>query len=275
MSTPDRSPLRRYVKGESLIRQLSSENLNQSIEVLDSLRHNFLANTHQALTDDGSVNNAVLGLITSAGPNGEADDTTKNRYWIKPQRPDPALSPGDAMAMLREDIPEAATIIRATNIGERSTSHGMATNETAYVAMGNVTYDVFPTITHWYFSRIPPPLWIRISASTLVSGSRWKYTWAEVEKTAAGYDGWTLIDGGRAGPSATFEYAYNTIEVINVAARQIWGSGVNAANLGSGFSLTGVANGDVVRAELVTPQVDGALPEAWFSFENSVDGTCT
>lgn len=118
-------------------------------------------------------------------------------------------------------------------------------------------------------------LWIRISAATLVSGSRWKYTWAEVEKTAVGYDGWTLVDGGRTGPSVKFEYAYNTIEDVNVAARQIWGSGVDAANLSSGFVLVAAKNGDVFRAELVTPQVDGALPEAWFSFENSVDGTCT
>ncbi len=239
------------------------------------MRSDYLANQTQRLIGDGTVNNIVVGVITRFGPSSEADDTTQSRYWIKPQRPDPSLSAGDSLTLLDENIPEASTIFRATNLGEEFTSHLLATDETVYVILYNVTYDCFPTVTHWFFS-LPPPQWIRVrigSATQDGSNKRWKYDWTEYNKATAGYGGWSSLSGGRSGHNSTWGYAYNMVEDGN-GASGTYGNGVQSSNLTGTIDIQKVpADQVIVLASIVYP-LDGSLPELWFSYENGIDGAC-
>lgn len=68
----------------------------------------------------------------------------------------------------------------------------------------------------WALVRIGPPqpdgFWAKITAVAWLTAGRYQYTFAEVEKTGALHDGWTVKSGGRSG------FAYNSIEKVGTAA---------------------------------------------------------
>ncbi len=272
---PGNAPLRRYIKGNAFFSEVTTENLNQTVDELDRLRNDERSNREPLRVGDGNVTEVRLGTITSAGPNSEPDKTN-NSYWIAPQRPDPSLSFGDALTLDDENLPDLADIFLATNLSEVSTSHLLATDETLDVILFSVTFDTFPTITHWFFS-IAPPQWIRIrigSATQDGSNKRWKYDWSEYEKSTQGYGGWTAVSGGRTGHAATWGYAYNMVEDGN-GASGLYGNGVDSSNLVGTLDIQPVPPNQVIVLASVVYPINGTVRELWFSYENGIDGGCS
>jgi len=113
--------------------------------------------------------------------------------------------------------------------------------------------------------------WAKITASSAAStdGNQWYYSFAEVEKTSAGYSGWSTLEGGRTGTNE----AYNSLEDMNTAAG-VCGNGVDPDNLDTDdftFSIQPCpANAIVWMREIV---VD-TTTEYWFQYANGVDGGC-
>jgi len=110
--------------------------------------------------------------------------------------------------------------------------------------------------------------WAWASANASDGDNKWSYTFAEIEKTSAGYGGWAALTGGRTGTMR------NTIEDINAAAG-VQGNGVTAANLDTAdytFTIQPLPNSVPVwvRGVVVT---DNTV-EYWFSYANGVDGSC-
>lgn len=136
---------------------------------------------------------------------------------------------------------------------------------------------------------VPPRegFWARITASTATGYGypdsedywRWEYTFEEVLKGSAGYDGWSLRTNGTPGITGT---AYNTIEVRDASADGLHGNGVNLDHLhpedeSFEFQVQPAPDGAIVwmRPVLIDPG-DGSNPdvEYWFTYENGVDGGC-
>ena len=116
--------------------------------------------------------------------------------------------------------------------------------------------------------------WARITGNAASGTHRWTYSWVEVEKTIAGYGGWTTLSGGRSGSTA-----YNTIEDMNTGAdAHVEGNGVDPANLdpavtGSDtFAFMPCSTDNVVR---MWPVQVGSAIEYWFAYETGVDGACS
>lgn len=123
---------------------------------------------------------------------------------------------------------------------------------------------------------VPAGCWARIGSSTAAdtpARNRWLYAWVEVEKTSAGYAGWTTKTGGASGTTSS-NSAYNSIEDAN-AATGVLGNGVNASTLNTvdwTFTVKACPSGTVVW---LTPVVlTGGSTEYWFAYENGVDGSC-
>jgi hypothetical protein len=111
----------------------------------------------------------------------------------------------------------------------------------------------------------------RIGAATPAGDNQWTYAFVEVEKTAAGYGGWTTLSGGRTGS------ARNTIEDMN-SDTGVQGNGVDVANLDTDaftFEIQPCPAGNVVWMRTVRFMVDDEpTTEYWFDYENGVDGEC-
>lgn len=99
------------------------------------------------------------------------------------------------------------------------------------------------------------------------ANKRWTYPITEVEKTGAGYGGWTALDGGRTGT------AYNRIEDIN-GSSGLFGNGVDSTNLTGTFDIQPCPE-DVPVEITVVHRADDGSDEFWFSYENGVDGACS
>jgi hypothetical protein len=99
---------------------------------------------------------------------------------------------------------------------------------------------------------------------------RWIYSWAEAEKTAVGYRGWTAVSGGKTG------FAFNRREDINGTAG-LFGSGVNSGNLaGTDFDIQPIPVGTPIMLDVVTFTAAGvSITEYWFSEVTETDGDCT
>ena len=108
----------------------------------------------------------------------------------------------------------------------------------------------------------------RITGAVAESYGKYDYAWVEVEPDASNVGEYIDKTDGRN--SGTAGVARNMNEFSNAAGSTL-GSGINAANLPSGFSPVPVGVGAVVR--LYGPYGD-AVP--WWEFEVSghVDGTC-
>ncbi|HUT59713.1 MAG TPA: hypothetical protein VNA25_17845 [Phycisphaerae bacterium] len=136
----------------------------------------------------------------------------------------------------------------------------------------------------------PDGFWAIIDSSTATNGSgtnhatdpstQWTYDVAEAEKTAAGYDGWTVKVGGRTGT------AYNRKEEINTnivaATPGVMGNGVDLANCDYDtdatyeFAPQPIPDGSVVWVEIESFSVAGgtAYEEYWIDEANGIDGGC-
>lgn len=117
--------------------------------------------------------------------------------------------------------------------------------------------------------------WAKITGNAADGANRWKYAWSEVEKTVAGYGGWTVLADGRTGTTAASP-ARNTIEDINNdTAETVLGNGVTVSSLDTAeatFTLKACTTSNIVKMHEVV--VVGGTPEYWFSYENGVDGSC-
>ena len=111
----------------------------------------------------------------------------------------------------------------------------------------------------------------RIASSSQVSGyggNRYTYQFAQVEKTGAGYGGWTDVQGGVSGT------AYNLIEDQNFTFGTL-GNGVSISNLTTDkarFTMRPAPTG--TRVMLMPVVTTNGYTEYWFSYENGVDGGC-
>jgi hypothetical protein len=114
--------------------------------------------------------------------------------------------------------------------------------------------------------RIPKPwgFWAKITNYSGISGHpwQWNYTFVEVEKTTAGYGGWTTLNDGRTGT------ARNSIEDINNTSSGVMGNGVEVLNGVSGLNACTVGN-IVWINPIVCTASDPPTVEYWFSYENS------
>ncbi len=125
------------------------------------------------------------------------------------------------------------------------------------------------------------PFVVRITAATQDgSNKRWKYEATEVDKTTAGYGGWTDLSGGRTATGATNGiYLYNLIEDQN-GATGTYGNGVASTNLTGTFALQKIPTGTRVAVLLVktistTTGSQTTTTEEWFtSYVNGIDGEC-
>ena len=130
----------------------------------------------------------------------------------------------------------------------------------------------------------PYLVWVKITAQTVADSpakNRWTYTVTQVNKTAAGYDGWTLVTDSALG--IVGGTAYNFIEQMNVAADAssptIMGNGIDidsATFLATTFAVMPAPINLIVPAWVVLIQVNETTQtrELWFAWENSVDGAC-
>lgn len=106
------------------------------------------------------------------------------------------------------------------------------------------------------------------------TNKRWKYDWAQIENTGAGYGGWTAPSNGLTGSSSTWDYAYNSVENAN-AATGTYGNGVASSNLTGTLDLQPIPNNTPLFARIVIPRVASAKPQLWVSYENGIDGACS
>ena len=96
-------------------------------EVLEHLRRGHFGDG--ALGGPGiAAVEAFLGVITTSGPDSEADFTGP-QYWVRRQWPDPTLATGDALRVVDEPTPGIFETVPATNLFELpATSGGPATH---------------------------------------------------------------------------------------------------------------------------------------------------
>jgi len=116
----------------------------------------------------------------------------------------------------------------------------------------------------------------RVLGATAVAASndandnptRWLYTAAEAEKTAAGYGGWSLVAGA---PTVA---AYNLLEDGNTGTgRQRNGVDHDGADYPAGFAMRPIQTGSILPGLLVYP-ADGGVVEAWLMpVPNGEDGS--
>ena len=107
----------------------------------------------------------------------------------------------------------------------------------------------------------------RITASSQVgSTKKWTYTGTKVEKTSAGYGGWTDVTGP---VTATL---YNTLEDQN-GASGTYGNGILQSNLTGSFAMKPIPTGTRVFAQQITLTTGDT--EWWIvNYANGVDGAC-
>jgi hypothetical protein len=116
--------------------------------------------------------------------------------------------------------------------------------------------------------------WIWMTGNTQDgTNKRWKYDWAMIENTGAGYGGWTAPSGGLTGSSSTWDYAYNAIENGN-GATGTFGNGVASTNLTGTLAVKPIPNNFPLFARVVIPKVASAKPQLWVEYENGIDGGC-
>lgn len=116
----------------------------------------------------------------------------------------------------------------------------------------------------------PVTFWGKITASSADGTNRWSYTFSEVEKTAAGYAGWAVRDGGWSGT------ARNTLENMN-SGTGVQGNGVDVdgADWPADFDIEACPTNAIVRIHRETFMAsETATEEFWFQYANGVDGTC-
>jgi hypothetical protein len=120
-------------------------------------------------------------------------------------------------------------------------------------------------------ARSPLPrqtFWATITGHTEDGPNRYRYNYTEAAKTATGYGGWTDKPAGRTG------VCFNLTEDINDGSG-VEGNGIDldGEDFPDGFTLRPCPDGTPVLLTIVT-LADASAKEAWFSWENPVDGTC-
>ena len=217
-----------------------------------------------------------LAVLTDEGPNGDEENFEDARYWTQAARPD-GTRQDEGISIL----PDKATYpddwwVPASNLAEwlpDGGTHLLPTDGTTLVLLVRLVDS--KGNERFVFSETPVPVTFpaRLGASTQdASGpppkKQWTYAYTEVAKTGAGYGNWTTKAGGRSGT------AYNRSEDVN-ADSGLYGNGVNSANLVGTFDIQPAPPGVIVQMELV-PRADdpAADPEAWFGYENGIDGAC-
>jgi hypothetical protein len=113
------------------------------------------------------------------------------------------------------------------------------------------------SVRDWFIARIS-------GATQDGTNKRWVYTFVELEKTSAGYNGWADKTSGRTGN------CYNLIEDQN-GATGTYGNGVASVNLVGTFTVKPCPTGTRIMLHAVDA---GGTAEYWFSYENAIDGEC-
>lgn len=159
--------------------------------------------------------------------------------------------------------------VAESNNGAPDTDAIRVPNNKHVLAVAIETVDGDTPVIEFWFHYAPPK---RVHTNITITGStqdgtnkRWTYTAVEVEKTAAGFGGWTAKVGGWGGN------AYNRIEEMN-GASGLYGNGVNSANLTGTLDIQPAPDNLVIDADLIV--IDDETTEAQFSYENGIDGEC-
>jgi len=203
---------------------------------------------------------AIYARITSGGSGGDGTYTSwrevelVNGSWTNKQGG--LAGPGDGT--LRE-------INAAKNVANNTVVH-------AFRRSGSAGNSVGSEPAEWLFQSAQPfMIFGRITSSSQVSGTggnKYTYQFAQVEKTGAGYGGWTDVQNGISSA------AYNLIEDQNAASGTL-GNGVSVSNLTTDkarFTLRPAPNGTHVM--LMPVVTTNGYTEYWFSYVNGVDGGC-
>lgn len=114
------------------------------------------------------------------------------------------------------------------------------------------------------------PFTARITGNTQDgTNKRWAYSFIEVEKTVAGYSGWTDLANGRTGT------VRNRLEDQN-GASGTYGNGVSSLNLTGTFDIIPIPTGTRIRVDPVSVATNSDVfsVEYWTTYANGVDGAC-
>lgn len=212
----------------------------------------------------------VIGRTVATGPDGQGEPSGE-AYWVQVD-----YVVADPKVALPADWADASTddedaIIGVTNRAERPA--GVVAGQGTHLLPPGTPVMCWATEdtdgdTVWLMQVDPPGDFTASILTATQDGTnfRWVYTFAELEKTSAGYGGWTTKSDGRTGT------LYNRIEDIN-GASGLMGNGVNTADL-SGTSITTqpIPVGLPVLVNIV-PLVGGGV-EYWTSYENGETGGC-
>jgi hypothetical protein len=108
-------------------------------------------------------------------------------------------------------------------------------------------------------------------ATVVLTGRRWKYTWAAANQLSADMK-MQANTGDNLNYAHIQVYAYNGCEGLQQNSGTLDGPGLTHASIPTGFSLQPIANGTYVIMLLV-PDSNGNMSFV-FSIPNAIDGTC-
>ena len=207
---------------------------------------------------------------------GGLDDYSDARYFVR--RQELTNNSGDeteTLGFIDSTFPVAATQETVQNIRELGgASHTLSDGQV--VVVHKMKDGSSPFTERLVMAEVARPekveFWAKITESVAdATGNRWIYSWNEVKKNLPGYGGWGV--SGRSGASD----AYNSIENINSDVGML-GIGITSDELDSEdwlFDIVSAPNNVIVRMNEVAFISDTEIiTEYWFSYENSVDGSC-
>lgn len=125
--------------------------------------------------------------------------------------------------------------------------------------------------TNGFFARITSYL----QENQTTDPNRYTYSFEQVEKTDAGYGGWSAKSDGLTGTAGDDTAARNFIEDRNVHDAQnsyLLGNGVTTGALVGTFSMRPCPTGNIVYMHKIK-LTDGTV-EYWFAYENGISGSC-
>ena len=184
------------------------------------------------------------------------------------------------MAVVAGVVPVQIDVVNAAHKYADVKHEDVSELQSRLVGAAEILWKESGTGTKWALVRLGGAVpangfWAKIGEKAADGDNKWKYPWAEQEKTVAGYGGWTDLSGGRSGTTEA-DPARNTVEDMNTgvgADRQ--GNGVILEHLDTAeytFTIQPCPDGVVIWMREV-PGPDGTT-EYWFQYANGVDGTC-
>lgn len=246
-------------------------------ELVDAINGNGNGIDHGPVDEIVHPIGGFWAKIVRTGPNGDEDDFSDDRYWVKAVRiHNNQTDPQDASVDFEEienEEDQEYDIEVASNLAETiSRGHMLPYGMIVWVT---ILYDVgTPQTARYIFSVGTPEAWIKITGAGVVSGKTnvWYYTWSQVQYLRTGQ--WQEFPAGLTDADPDYGgKAYNTIEANN-GASGILGNSINTAALPTGGAVVPVRGTPIVRAYRVFTCDDPPVGEWVFSYENAIQVSC-